>query len=150
MKKVDYHFQRFFSYYRLWGHIALLPKQGRGSIGWRQNLKDCLGCLEQVPNNTNYLCLVLEKSELKTDPVLLICDSGEATMNKHLALSAESRWSMLVNLLIKTTYYVLANWRNSLIANSRKNYNSLECWCYRRSHVGLASSLYMLSNTIAI
>ena len=67
------------------------------------------GCLEQVTNNTNYLRLVLQKSELKTDPVLLICDSGEATMNKHLALSAESRWSMLVNLLIKTTYYVLAN-----------------------------------------
>ena len=49
----------------------------------------CLDSLEQVPDNTNYLRLVLEKSELKTDPVLLICDSGEATMNKHLALSAE-------------------------------------------------------------
>ena len=36
-------------------------------------------------------------------------DTGEAKMNMHLALSAESRWSMLVNLLINTTDYVLAN-----------------------------------------
>jgi len=58
--------------------------------GWTSILRSALNLLEKRVQT-----LSAKFPELKIDNVLLMCYSGEAGMNKHLALNAEDGWTFI-------------------------------------------------------